>query len=77
MDYRAFYNDVVDWINQVNEAAMKYGMDSTDFWQWVADSSGELCQKYQENRLVIKQMMMLVEWIEEVYENNSVRREAP
>ncbi|MEV2908592.1 hypothetical protein ABNF65_08000 [Paenibacillus larvae] len=49
--------------------AMKYGIENEQFWVWVADSSGALSKKYQENRLVIKQMIMLVEWLEEVYEN--------
>ncbi|MDT2208069.1 hypothetical protein P7H11_19210 [Paenibacillus larvae] len=69
MDYKALYADVVDWINQANQVAMKYGMENEQFWVWVADSSGALCKKYKDNRLVIKQMMMLVEWLEEVYES--------
>ncbi|MGG1878156.1 hypothetical protein ABDI30_11390 [Paenibacillus cisolokensis] len=77
MDYKAFFADVEAWIGQANHAAMRHGMDNPEFWQWVADSSGELCRKYQEHRLAIKQMMMLVEWLEEVYEKNSGRREAP
>jgi hypothetical protein len=68
MDYAAFYRDVVAWIGQVNQTAMKFGMNSSDFWRWVADSSGSICKKYQDNRLAIKQMIMLVEWLEEVYE---------
>jgi hypothetical protein len=73
MDYAAFYADVVEWINQANQAAFRLGMDSSDFWAWVADSTGELCKKYQENRLVIKQMIMLVEWMEEVYETRKAK----
>ncbi|MBG9737105.1 hypothetical protein [Paenibacillus alvei] len=68
MDYRAFYDEVVNWISMANQAAAQYGMTSEQFWAWVADSSGALCKKYQENPLVKKQMMMLVEWLEEVYE---------
>lgn len=68
MDYKAFYDEVVGWISQVNQIAMQYGMHSESFWQWVADSSGEMCRKYQNNELVKKQMMMLVDWLEEVFE---------
>ncbi|MDU5143535.1 MAG: hypothetical protein E6230_15255 [Paenibacillus dendritiformis] len=68
MDYKAFYADVVSWIDQVNQAAARYGMTNAQFWAWVADSSAALCDKYQENPLVIKQMTMLIEWLEEVYE---------
>lgn len=69
MDYKAFFTDVEAWIGQVNQAAMRYGMGNSEFWLWVADSCGKLCEKYQENRLVIKQMMMLVEWLEDVNES--------
>ncbi|MFD2703842.1 hypothetical protein ACFSVM_25765 [Paenibacillus shunpengii] len=68
MDYQAFYNEVVKWIAQVNQAAMKFGITSPDFWKWVADSSAEICARYQDNQLVIKQMIMLVEWLEEAFE---------
>ncbi|OPA76638.1 hypothetical protein BVG16_15770 [Paenibacillus selenitireducens] len=69
MDYKVFYEDVVDWINQANQAAARFGMSNSEFWQWVAESSGALCLKYQDNRLVVKQMAMMVEWLEEVYES--------
>lgn len=73
MDYGAFFADVQTWIGQANQAAAKYGMQNEDFWTWVADSSAAICEKYQENRLAIKQMMMLVEWLEEVYERQHSR----
>ncbi|QYR20822.1 hypothetical protein KZ483_24195 [Paenibacillus sp. sptzw28] len=69
MDYRALFIDVEKWIQEANEAAKEHGMDHQDFWKWVADSSSALCKKYQDNRLVIKQMMMLVEWLEEVFQS--------
>lgn len=68
MDYKVFFSDVALWTQQANQAAMKYGMADSNFWLWVADSSGAMCQKYQDNPLVIKQMIMLTEWLEEVYE---------
>lgn len=71
MDYGAFFVDVQAWIGQANQAAAQYGMQSEQFWVWVADSSSAICEKYQENRLAIKQMMMLVEWLEEVYERQN------
>ncbi|WP_411553319.1 hypothetical protein [Paenibacillus lautus] len=73
MDYKAFFWDMFQWTQQVNDAATRYGMHSPEFWKWVADSAGEICRKYEENRLAIKQMIMLVEWLEEVYEKNSGR----
>ncbi|WP_110933272.1 hypothetical protein [Paenibacillus bouchesdurhonensis] len=73
MDYGAFFADVQTWIGQANQAAAQYGMQSEQFWTWVADSSSAICDKYQGNRLAIKQMMMLVEWLEEVYERQNSR----
>ncbi|GEC93759.1 hypothetical protein [Brevibacillus brevis] len=70
MDYKAFYDDVVNWINQANQAAAKYGMHDEQFWAWVTDSSAAISKKYQDNRLAIKQMLMLINWLEEVYENS-------
>lgn len=67
MDYKAFFADVLEWINQSNQLAMKYGMDSSDFWSWVTRSTGELSNKYGNNPLVIKQMVMLHEWLDEIY----------
>lgn len=67
MNYQAFYNDVVKWINQANQLAVNYGMESNDFWKWVTRSTGELANKYNNNELVIKQMLMLHEWLEEIY----------
>ncbi|GEC93799.1 hypothetical protein [Brevibacillus brevis] len=71
MDYKAFYDDVVGWINQANQAAVMYGMHTEQFWAWVADSSAAISKKYRDNPLVIKQMLMLVNWLEEAYENNA------
>ncbi|MEJ8546611.1 hypothetical protein [Brevibacillus borstelensis] len=69
MDYRAFYADVVEWINQANQAAVRYGMHDEKFWVWVVDSCAAISKKYQDNQLVRKQMLMLVNWLEDVYEN--------
>lgn len=66
MDYDAFFKDVVHWIGQVNQVAVRYGMDKEEFWNWVVDSSSDMCRKYNDHRLVIKQMMMLSDWLEEV-----------
>jgi hypothetical protein len=68
MDYKAFFADVEAWIQQANQTAVRIGLDKPEFWAWVAESSSELCKKYGEHRLAIKQMMTLVEWLEEVYE---------
>ncbi|TFJ92151.1 hypothetical protein [Lentibacillus salicampi] len=67
MDYEKFFADVITWINQTNQLAVKYGMESSDFWTWVTHSTGELANKYDNNPLAIKQMVMLHEWLDEIY----------
>lgn len=67
MDYQAFYSEIANWIIQVNQQAATLGMQSNAFWDWVMTSSGELGNKYGNTDLVIKQMLMLIEWLEEVY----------
>jgi hypothetical protein len=67
MDYQKFFNEVVDWINQCNQMAMKQGMNSDAFWNWVTSSTGEMCTRYKNNQLVIRQMVMLYEWLEDIY----------
>jgi hypothetical protein len=67
MDYKAFYVEVVDWIMQANQMAVKHGMDSDAFWNWVTSSISEICSRYKNNSLVNKQMAMLFEWLDDVY----------
>lgn len=67
MDYQKFYNEVVNWINQSNQMAMKHGLDSDAFWNWVTSSTSEMGIRYNNNPLVIKQMVMLYEWLDDVY----------
>ncbi|MGE7113233.1 hypothetical protein [Lysinibacillus sp. NPDC047702] len=67
MDYKAFYAEVADWIMQVNQVAVQHGMDSNEFWNWVSSSMGQIANKYNNNKLVQKQMVMLFSWLEDVY----------
>lgn len=69
MDYQKFYAEVAEWIQQCNDMALKTGMESHDFWSWVMRSTGELSNKYGNNDLVKMQMVMLVNWLEDIYEN--------
>ena len=66
MDYKQFFDDVYHWIGEANQMAVKSGMESQAFWLWVSESSSQLCQKYGEHPLAVKQMVMMFEWLEEV-----------
>ena len=67
MDYKSFYAEIADWIMQVNQVAVQHGMDSTEFWTWVSSSMGKIANKYNNNKLVQIQMVMLFSWLEDVY----------
>lgn len=69
MDYQAFYAEIANWIMQVNQQAATLGMQSDAFWAWVMESAGQIGNKYCNTDLVVKQMLMLIEWLEEVYKN--------
>lgn len=66
MDYKKFFEEVADWIYKVNDMATRYGMDSKEFWDWVMESTSEISERYQNNKLVINQMTMLYMWLEDV-----------
>lgn len=68
MDYKKFYAEIADWIHTANQMAINHGIGSEAFWQWVTSSAADMCQRYNENPLVIKQMMMLSDWLEGAYE---------
>jgi len=70
MDYRRFYDEVVEWIGQANQQAMQHGMASEAFWGWVTSSTADICRRYGDNPLVIRQMMMLTEWLDEALERS-------
>jgi hypothetical protein len=70
MDYKRFYDEVVEWIGQANQQAMQHGIGSEAFWNWVTNSCADICRRYNNNPLVIRQMMMLTEWLEDAMERS-------
>lgn len=74
MDYKSFFAEVANWIMQVNQVAVQHGMDSDEFWNWVSRSMGELANKYNNNKLVQQQMIMLFSWLEDVYADTKIRK---
>jgi hypothetical protein len=67
MDYKQFFGECAAWVLEVNKQAVKYGMDSDPFWQWIVKSSTEICERYDNKKLVINQMAMLVDWVQDIY----------
>ena len=59
LDYRAFYNDVVDWIYQAQEVERIKGFGTDEYMDWVVQSVVQICEKYNNDKFVHKQMRML------------------
>ena len=64
-DYRKFMNEVVDWIEAQEDAAQRYGFGSVEYFNWVFESSGKLCDEYENHPFVRRQMLMVFEHIDE------------
>ncbi|TGA95536.1 hypothetical protein E4665_17900 [Sporolactobacillus shoreae] len=67
MDYKKFFGDVADWVLEVNNKASSLGLDSDPFWKWIMQSSAEISERYENNKLVVNQMVMLVDWVQDIY----------
>lgn len=67
MDYRTFYAAIAEWIehNQLKTAELGFG--SLAYFQWVYQSAGELGNRFGNTPLVVKQVIFLIEWIEDAY----------
>lgn len=76
MDYRKFFAEVAAWVLEVNKQAVTLGMSSDKFWQWIVRSSTALCERYDNNKLVINQMAMLIDWVEEIHREQKSKQEA-
>lgn len=59
LDYRAFYNDVVDWIYQAQEVERIKGFGTEEYMDWIVQSVVQICEKYNNDKFVHKQMRML------------------
>lgn len=70
MDYKRFFDEVVEWIGQANQMAIRHGIGSETFWNWVTSSTADICRRYNDNPLVIRQMMMLADWLEDAMERS-------
>ncbi|TGA95626.1 hypothetical protein E4665_17795 [Sporolactobacillus shoreae] len=67
MDYKQFFSEVADWVLEVNSKASSLGMDSDGFWKWIMQSSAAISERYENNKLVVNQMVMLVDWVQDIY----------
>ena len=71
LDYRAFYNDVVDWIYQAQEVERIKGFGTEEYMDWIVQSVVQICEKYNDDKFVLKQMRMLWQHIDDAVRKTS------
>lgn len=65
LDYRAFYQDVTDWIYQAQEVERIKGFGTDEYMDWIVQSVVQICEKYNNDKFVHKQMRMLWQHIDD------------
>lgn len=67
MDYKAFFEDVALWMDESNEQLKHHSLFAREYWDWVMRSTRQLCDKYDNHPLVMRQVKMLYEYQEALY----------
>ncbi|MBC6300317.1 hypothetical protein [Listeria booriae] len=67
MDYKAFFHDLVLWMDESNEQLKQHTLFAREYWDWVMCSTSLLCKKYDNHPLVMRQVKMLYEYQEALY----------
>ncbi|WP_086348770.1 hypothetical protein [Candidatus Enterococcus clewellii] len=67
MNYKAFFQDVTIWMDQINEVVQRHSIFTDEYWDHVVKSAGELCNKYGNHELVKQQMSMLIGYLDQQY----------
>ncbi|MFV8064259.1 hypothetical protein ACMZ5S_07360 [Streptococcus pluranimalium] len=64
MNYIEFFEkEVPNWMRASNQKMQEFGFNTDRYWQWVAWSMNEICQKYNNDELVNHQMGLLFDWL--------------
>lgn len=67
MDFKAFFADVVSWMEESNRMIAQYSILSDAYWEWAYTSSGKLSNKYGNHPLAAKQIGVLLEYLDGIY----------
>lgn len=65
MNFSDFFDDVKQWMSSCNTQATELGFNSLAFWEWVYNTSGQLAVKYNNHVFALRQMQLIVRWLEE------------
>ena len=65
MNYIHFFSvELPDFMERNNQVAQSLGFGSERYWFWTVDAIAEICKKYNDDELVVKQFGLLFEWLE-------------
>lgn len=65
MNYIHFFSvELPDFMARNNQVAQTLGFGSERYWFWTVDAISEICKKYNDDELVVKQFGLLFEWLE-------------
>ena len=61
MDWKAFFTELTDWLNQANQK-----FNEPDFWDWAVNSLGELGNRY-DHPLATRFLSETMAYLEGIY----------
>ena len=65
MNYIHFFSvELPGFMARNNQVAQSLGFWSERCWFWTVDAISEICKKYNDDELVVKQFGLLFEWLE-------------
>lgn len=62
MDYHAFLADLANWMDASNQKVQQLTFTSDAYWDWVMQSSGELCKRYGNHPLCLEIVSALLKY---------------
>lgn len=65
MNYIHFFSvEIPDFMAKSNQVAQTVGFNTDRYWHWLVNAIAEICKKYNDDELVVKQFGLLFEWLE-------------
>ncbi|HEM5625973.1 TPA: hypothetical protein U1711_000796 [Streptococcus suis] len=65
MNYIEFFEkEVPNWMRASNQKMQEVGFNTQPYWNWVVWSMAEISKKYDNDRLVMDQMGLILAWLE-------------
>lgn len=68
MDWKSFFEDLQILMANANDYLKQLSLQSEDYWSWLVKSLGELGNKYGNHPLVVKMLIDVVNYQQEIYD---------